>query len=61
MAASLIGIMALVWVNITNMIKPKPKGPQFQNNRQAVANATPAPMRSSLTRSPVRSLMAPQA
>jgi hypothetical protein len=61
MAASLMGIMALVWVNMSSSTSPRPSGPQSQNSKQAVANATPAPMRSNLTRSPVRSLMAPQA
>lgn len=32
MAASLMGIMALVWVNMTNSTKPKPMGPSSKQN-----------------------------
>ena len=35
MAASLIGIIELVWVNMTNSTKPKPMGPNSKNKMQA--------------------------
>jgi len=60
MAASLIGIMALVWVNMTSNTTPSHKGESVSHNRQAEASATAAPRRISRTRSPLWSLIQPQ-
>ncbi len=55
-----MGIMPLVWVNISSSTTNS-TGPLKSNHRPSEHNsATPAPMRSRRTRSPVWSLSQPQ-
>ena len=61
MAASLMGIMELVWVNISNSTTANQARPPCQPNPSEHSKATPALQRNSLTRSPVWSLSQPQA
>ena len=61
MAASAMGIIALVWVNMTKSTTPSHSGDIGSHNRVEASSATVALQRSSRTRSPVWSLSQPQA
>ena len=59
MAASLIGIMALVWVNISSNTTANHQGDGLNNKPMEHNKAMPAHHRKSGTRSPLRSLSHP--
>ena len=61
MAASVSDIIELVLVKSSNKTAAVHQGPPFHHRPQDASNASPAPSRSSRTRSPVRSLSAPHA
>ena len=61
MAASLIDIMELVCVNMTTKTRQSHSTPKSNHSPIEPSKAVLAPQRNSLTRSPVRSLRAPQA
>ena len=60
MAASLIGIMALVWVNMSSKTAASHHTPASHHKPSDTTKATVAHKRSQRTRSPVRSLSMPQ-
>jgi transposase InsO family protein len=61
MAASLMGIMALVCKNMRNSTLAIHQKPPLTHSPHETISAMVAPRRSSLTRSPVWSLKVPQA
>ena len=56
-----MGIIALVWVNMSSNTTNKPTPPSGVHSASDNRKATVAPKRSNLTRSPVRSLRVPHA
>ena len=55
-----MGIMALVWVNMSSSTTNSATPPSGNHKPMDSSSATVAPKRNSFTRSPVRSLSMPQ-